>query len=127
MKCAGMAMVEALVAAGLLGLGLLGASRMVHVALNAAEHSRQLTQAQELARQALNCGLTGDSACPSQAQVTLPPITYTVQLDHTPMGTHLSQITATVTWQRHGRTEQILWQTRRSNLPDWLGVSSLDD
>ena len=119
MKCAGMAMVEALVAAGVLGLGLLGASRMVHVALNAAEHSRQLTQAQQLARQALDCGLTGDSACPSQAQVTLPPIT--------PMGTHLSQITATVTWQRHGRTEQILWQTRRANLPDWLGVSSLDD
>ena len=67
MKQSGMALVEALVAASLLSLGLLGASRLTLRALDAALQTRQLEQAHALAREALDCALRQTSPCPAAA------------------------------------------------------------
>ena len=85
MRPSGMAMVEALVAAGLLALGVLGASRLTLRALDTAQHSHHRTEAQALAREALDCAVAQTLPCPAAATVSWQGMTYTVQLQQRPM------------------------------------------
>ena len=124
MKQSGMAMVEALVAASLLGLGLLGASRLTLRALDAALQTRQQELAQALARGALDCAVTGTLPCPQAGQVSRQGVDYTVQLQSGAVSAHLIEIKVQVAWRSNSGLQRIQWQTRRSDLPAWLGVSS---
>ena len=124
MRQAGMALVEALVAATLLALGLLGASRLTLRALDAALQTRQHEQAMALARDTLDCALARTSPCPPVARVTRQGVDYTVQMEQTPLGPFISEVSVRVAWPQGTEQRALLWRTRLSALPDWLGVSS---
>ena len=124
MKASGMAMVETLVAAALLALGLLGASRLTLRALDAAQQTRQMEQAQTLARDALDCALTSDAVCPASTSVIRQGVTYTLQVQRVPVAAHLTEVSVQVAWPSPAGAQQLIWYTRRSDMPDWLGVSS---
>ena len=129
MTARGMAMVEALVASALLGLGLLGATRLVTHALSAALQTRQEVQAQALAGEALGCAMARTEPCPLAATVQHQGVGYTVQLQRSPLGTALSEVQAQVQWRSSpgAAPRSIVWRTRVSALPDVtdaLGVSS---
>ena len=124
MRQSGMALVEALVASSLLGLGLLGASRLTLRALDAAMQTRQQEQARMLARDTLDCVLARTSPCPAAERVTRQGVAYKVQLQSTPLGQHLHEVSVRVEWQVGAEWHQRQWRTRSSALPDWLGVSS---
>lgn len=124
MKQSGMAMVETLVAASLLTLGLLGASRLTLRALDAALQSRHLEQAQALAREALDCAVARLQPCPAAESVTLQGITYSIHLEQLPISPELTEIAVKIEWRGSSGPEVRRWRTRVSALPDWLGVSS---
>ena len=126
MKPSGMAMVEALVASALLGLGLLGATRLTTHALDAALRTRQEVQARTLAAEALECAMARMEPCPPTPQRQHQGVTYTVHLQRTPVDTTLTDVQAQVQWSAAGSPapRTLVWQTRISTLPDWVGVSS---
>lgn len=124
MRPSGMALVEALVAASLLALGLLGASRLTVRALDAALQTRQQEQALALAQDALDCALTRSPLCPASTLVTRQGTVYSVQMQQTPLAAQLNDISVRVQWQGSLGTQKLEWHTRQSGLPDWLGVSS---
>ena len=124
MKQSGMALVEALVASALLAVGLLGASRLTLRAIDAALQTRQQEQAQALAREALDCAQAGIQPCQAAERVTRQGVSYRVQMQTTPLGQHLSEVSVRVEWPGANALQQIQWHTRVSTLPDWLGVSS---
>lgn len=124
MKQTGMALVEALVASALLGLGLLGATRLTAHALGAALQTRQEVQAQALAADALHCAVARLPTCAATAQFDLQGVTYTVQLQATPSGADLTDLQARVSWSTARGTERSLSRfTRVSAMPDWVGLS----
>jgi len=124
MKQTGMALVEALVASALLGLGLLGATRLTAHALGAALQTRQQVQAQALAADALDCAVARLPTCAAAAPFELQGVTYTVQLQSTPSGADLSDLQVRVSWSAAGGAERSLSRfTRVSAMPDWLGLS----
>ena len=120
---AGMALVEALVAASLLGLGVLGASRLTVTALNTALQTREQEQAQAFAREALDCAVARTLPCPRASRVDWQGTSFTVALEQNPLGPHLTQFTARVAWQGAAGPQSIAWLTRVSDMPDWLGLS----
>lgn len=119
-----MAMVEALVAASLLTLGLLGASRLTLRALDAAQQTRHLEQARALAREALDCSVTRVQPCPAAESITLEGMTYSIRLEQAPITPQLIEIAVRIEWRKDFQPEVRSWRTRVSALPDWLGVSS---
>lgn len=124
MKQSGLAMVETLVAASLLGLGLLGASRLTLVSLDAARQTRQLEVAQGLARDALDCAVAGGATCAASSPIELQGVRYSVQMEQAPLASCLGEIVVQVQWQGGQDVRQLRWRTRRCDLPDWVGVSS---
>ena len=124
MKPSGMAIVEALVATSLLTLGLLGASRLTLRALDAALQTRHQEQAQSLAREALDCAVSQTQPCPAAESITRQGMAYTVQMQHLPRSSGLTEISVQIAWRSSAGPQQLIWHTRRSDLPDWLGVSS---
>ena len=124
MKQSGMALLEALVAAGLLALGLLGAGRLTLRALDAALQTRQHEQAQALAREALDCAVAQATPCPAAASVSRDGVTYTVQLQQRAIAPFLAEVSVQVEWRTSAGAQNLNWQTRRSELPGWVGVSS---
>lgn len=124
MKQSGMAMVEALVAASLLTLGLLGASRLTLRALDAAQQTRHLEQAQALARETLDCAVGRVQPCPAAESLNLQGMAYSIRLEQLPITPHLTEIAVQVEWRNASRPEVRQWRTRVSTLPDGLGVSS---
>ena len=124
MKQSGMALLEALVAAGLLALGLLGAGRLTLRALDAALQTRQHEQAQALAREALDCAVAQATPCPAAASVSRDGVTYTVQLQQRTIAPFLAEVSVQVEWRTSAGAQNLNWQTRRSELPGWVGVSS---
>ena len=124
----GMAMVEALIASALLGLGLLGATRLTLHALHLLRQSAQQTQAQSLARQALDCvsALPTANPCPLQERVEHAGVTYEVQLQANAAGAALTEWLVSVQWSdaRGSDLRRLVWRTRVSALGSRLGVSS---
>jgi Tfp pilus assembly protein PilV len=125
MKSSGMAMVEALVASALLGLGLLGATRLTLHALDAAQKTRQEMLARSLAAEALDCAMARLEPCPGAAQREPLGMTYTLELTHQPVDVSLTHIQARVRWsgQTTSPTQELTWHTRVSAMPDWVGLS----
>lgn len=127
MKQTGMAMVEALVASALLGLGLLGATRLTTHALGAALQTRQEVRAQALAADTLDCALFRATPCPAAETIRYQGTTYTVQLQYTPGDAGLTDVQVRVTWATgagpSARDHSLSQTTRLSAMPDWVGLS----
>jgi Tfp pilus assembly protein PilV len=124
MKQGGMAMVEALVASALLGLGLLGATRLTLHALDAALQTRQEVHAHALLAEALDCAIARLEPCTSSAQHQ--GMTYTLEITRQPVDAFLTHIQARVQWSSRstGPRHEFTGYTRVSAMPDWVGVSS---
>lgn len=126
MRQSGMAMVEALVASALLGLGLLGATRLSAYALDAALRTRQEVRAQALAAEALDCAIARQAPCPAASERLYRGVTYTISLQRTPVEATLTELQVQVQWSASANSirQSLLWRTRVSVMPDWVGVSS---
>lgn len=139
----GMALIEALVASAILGIGLMGATQLTLKTLNLASENRQHTVAQHLAQEAMDCLRTqvksGRALCPEQDSLEVQGVRYERQLRQTPRGDgQLSDLMVRVQWpttggRRSGDTSapsssgergHIEWHSSASALPGWLGVSS---
>ena len=68
----GMALIEALVASAVLGIGLLGATQLTLKTLQTATDSRQHTVAQLLAQEAMDCLQSGALACAGSSSASRP-------------------------------------------------------
>ncbi|MBM3386769.1 MAG: hypothetical protein FJY36_03765 [Betaproteobacteria bacterium] len=123
----GMALVEAMVAAALLAVGVLGAARLSLHAQASLREGRAQSHAHILASQALACALAHPSPCPSTEHVLHAGMRYSVTLERTALSAELQALQVNVEWAPENgaaRTQRLRWQTRRSSLPDWLGLSS---
>ncbi|MBP6277111.1 MAG: prepilin-type N-terminal cleavage/methylation domain-containing protein, partial [Limnohabitans sp.] len=78
-RARGMALVEALVASAVLGIGLAGATRLTWHALQTATDTRQHTVAQALGVNAMECLQSGLSPCEMTQEVTVQGTRYSLQ------------------------------------------------
>ena len=134
----GFAVLEALLAASALALGLLAAVRLAERAWQASAHSRAHAQAQLLAREALDCVLadppSAQRRCPASRHSLLGHTEFDVTLEYTNLASPLQEVWVQVGWTEAGHTQpqRLRWGTRVSDLtiPDGratggaLGVSS---
>ena len=136
----GMALIEALIASAILGIGLLGATQLTLRSLHLARENRQHTEAQHLAQEAMDCLRRSQAVCPSEEVITSQGVLFTRQSQSTFQGDGWSRdLRVRVSWAEEnakpGKTanhsnstttppQQIEWHSRASALPDWVGVSS---
>lgn len=123
----GLALVEAMVASAILAVGVLGAARLSLHAQASLREGRALMQAQTLASQALDCALANQTPCPNASNGVYAGQRYAVTLERSDLGTGLEGLQATVEWSPENGSapaQRLRWQTRRSTLPGWLGLSS---
>lgn len=143
----GMALIEALIASAILGIGLVGATQLSLATLGTANQNRQHTLAQQLAQEAMDClrdqavrALRAlETPCIGEDNVQLQGITYKRQSQSKPGGTgevtHL-QVRVTVTGSAPSpsgtkasglghlsHAPWIEWHSSVSTLPTWVGVS----
>ncbi len=131
-KQSGMALIEALIASTILGIGLLGATQLTLKSLHLARENRQHTEAQHLAQEAMDCLRRPQSVCPSEEVITSQGVLFTRQSQSTFQGDGWSRdLRVRVSWAEEnakpGKTstpQQIEWHSRASALPDWVGVST---
>lgn len=137
-KQSGMALIEALIASAILGIGLLGATQLTLRSLHLARENRQHTEAQHLAQEAMDCLRRPQAVCPSEEVITSQGVLFTRQSQSTFQGDGWSRdLRVRVSWAEEnakpGKTpnpsnsatpQQIEWHSRASALPDWVGVSS---
>lgn len=124
----GMALIEALVASAVLGIGLLGATQLTLRAMQTATDTRQSGVAQLLAQEAMDCTISG-AACPSQDNVQVQGVRYTRQTRTTPRGNGLQDIQVTVQWASvtpwaeasSAGQSSLVWHSSASPLPGWVG------
>jgi type IV pilus modification protein PilV len=122
----GMALIEALVASAVLGIGLLGVTQLTLKTLQVATETRQRGVAQLLAQEALDCALSG-TACPSQDSTELQGVRYTRQTRFTPRGSGVQDVQVTVQSAspkaRAGSNEaaSLVWNSSVSPVPGWVG------
>ena len=118
----GFAVLEALLAASALALGLLAAARLAERAWQASAHSRAHAQAQLLAREALDCVLAEPASaalrCPASKRSLQGHTDYALTLEHTDLGPPLQEVWVQVSWREPGRTQplRLRWGTRIANL-----------
>ena len=130
----GMALIEALIAAAILGIGLLGATQLTLQSLHLARENRQHTEAQHLAQEAMDCLRRSAALCPSEDVVAHQGVLYTRQSQSTFQGDAGSRdLRVRVSWTEGSakqgiiptpERQQLEWHSRVSALPDWVGVSS---
>lgn len=131
----GMALIEALVASAILGIGLLGATQLTLKTLNLASENRQRTVAQHLAQEAMDClrdqVTSGRTGCPEQDSLEVQGVRYDRQSRQTPRGDGpLSDLMVRVQWpatgghSTSGERAHIEWHSSASAVPGWVGVSS---
>jgi Tfp pilus assembly protein PilV len=137
-KQSGMALIEALIASAILGIGLLGATQLTLRSLHLARENRQHTEAQHLAQEAMDCLRRSQAVCPSEEVITSQGVLFTRQSQSTFQGDGWSRdLRVRVSWAEEnakpGKTanpsnsatpQQIEWHSRASALPDWVGVST---
>jgi prepilin-type N-terminal cleavage/methylation domain-containing protein len=122
----GMALIEALVASAVLGIGLLGATQLTLRAMQTATDTRQRGVAQQLAQEAMDCAISG-TACPSQDTVQLQGVRYTRQTRITSRGHAVQDVQVIVQWASPqavaGSTEpaSLVWHSSVSSVPRWVG------
>jgi len=135
----GMALIEALIAAAVLGIGLVGATQLTLKTLHMASASRHHTVAQHLAQEAMDClhAQANATLCPGQDDIQVQGVRYTRQTRSTPRGDGLViDLQVSVEWVASGtiasnpgepgnkpRT-RIEWHSSLSTVPVWVGVSS---
>lgn len=127
----GMVLIEVLVASAVLGIGLMGASRLTLQALSTAADTRLRTTAHSLAQDALACQLMRRTDCPLNDQITAQGTLFTLQTRlQARSGLALTDIEVTVQWTpvlRPASGETTTRQVLRSSVaqvPGWVGVSS---
>ncbi len=135
----GMALIEALIASAVLGIGLVGATQLALKILYTASENRQHTVAQHLAQEAMDCLHARTALCPAQETIEVQGQRYERQTRRTPRDNGLvngqvDDLQVRVTWTASGtRTaagsvpldqNHIEWHSSVSSLPDWVGVSS---
>ncbi|PUE10943.1 hypothetical protein B9Z51_00940 [Limnohabitans sp. T6-5] len=131
----GMALIEALVASAILGIGLVGASQLTLKTLASASESRQHTVAQHLAQEAMDCLRANAARCPAQEKIQLNGVSYTRQARSTSRSNGLlNDLQVSVEWSPSGTasgtassspaSQRIEWHSSASAVPAWLGVSS---
>lgn len=139
----GMALIEVLVASAVLGIGLMGATRLTLHALQTASDTRQHTVAHALAVDAMKCQQSGRTDCALSASVTVQGTTYTVQSQLRPRADlALVDLQVRVQWPAVGRIPaglagtssaaadsgprmgELVLHSSRDEIPAWVGVSS---
>jgi len=142
----GMALIEALVASAILGVGLLGATQLTLKTLQGARENRQHTVAQQLANEAMDCMQKTLTLCAPHEERVIHGVRYSRQAHSTAQGDAFSRdLTVSVTWSSGPAStststatsstapnsnptpapqHRIEWHSRASSLPDWVGVSS---
>lgn len=130
----GMALVEALIASAILGIGLVGAMQLTLKTLNTVRQNRQLTVAQQLAQEAMDClrttasmpALPNTEPCPVQEILQIHGVPYTRQVQSVSgaMG-QLSELKVRVRWPVPPTGHEVLieWHSSVSVIPAWVGVS----
>lgn len=124
----GMALIEALIASAVLGIGLLGATRLTLQAMQTAAETRQRHVAQLLAQEAMDCAQSG-RLCASQDSVQVQGIHYTRQIRITPRSAGLQDIQISVQWASAtplgqttaGTAPSLEWHSSASQVPAWVG------
>lgn len=126
----GMAMVEALVASAVLGVGMMGAVQLTTQGLQTATDTRQRLLAHGLAMDAMECHQSLRADCPVNDQTTAQATPFTRRVELTPRaGMSLTDITVTVQWPgiaqagNAGVTRQLVLRSSRAAVPVWVGVS----
>jgi type II secretory pathway pseudopilin PulG len=137
----GMALLEALVASAVLGIGLAGAIRLSLHALQTATDTRQHMVATLLATEAMDCLQSGRSFCEMNLQTTVQGTPYTLSSRLSPRpGLAFEDIEVQVHWPTQGKAlaseqgeqaagagqnrGQLSLHSSRDQVPAWLGVSS---
>ena len=140
----GMALIEALVASAVLGIGLVAATRLTLYTLNTASDTRQRTVALTLALDAMDCQQSVRTGCPLQTSSTVQGTTYSLQSQVlTRPGLALEDLQVRVQWpavgpalsavgggfgagspgQAQPRIGELVLHSSRDAVPAWLGVS----
>ena len=144
----GMALIEALVASAVLGIGLAAATRLTLHTLLTASETRQHTVALALALDAMDCLQSSRSGCSLQASTTVQGTTYRIQSQvQTRSGLALEDLQVRVQWptvgpalgpalgatgggfggnstgQAQPRMGELTLHSSRDAVPVWLGVS----
>ena len=138
-----MALIEAMVASAVLGIGLAAATRLTLHTLLTASDTRQHTVALALALDAMDCLQSGRSGCALQSATTVQGTTYRLhgQVQVRP-GLALEDLQVRVQWPPMGRTSgaagagggglsgqaqprlgELTLHSSRDAVPAWLGVS----
>ena len=127
-----MALIEALIASAVLGIGLVGATQLTLKTLNTASDSRQHTVAQHLAQEAMDCLRANPALCPAQDIIEHQGERYTRQARSTARGQGLVDLRVSVQWPASGASsgpnvsaaeQRIEWHSSASGLPAWAGLS----
>ena len=139
-----MALIEALVASAVLGIGLAAATRLTLHTLLTASDTRQHTVALALALDAMDCHQSGRAGCALQASTTVQGTTYQLQSQvQTRPGLALEDLQVRVQWPTVGpamrltgggfggdspglaqpRMGELTLHSSRDAVPSWLGVS----
>jgi len=119
----GFAVLEALLAASALALGLLAAARLAERAWQTSTHSRAHAQAQLLAREALDCVLAEPSSaglrCPANTQRALGHTDFDIALEYTRLAPPLQEVWVQVSWPQAGSAapQRLRWVTRVADTP----------
>ncbi len=144
----GMALIEALVASAVLGMGLLAATRLTLHTLHTASDTRQRTVALALALDAMDCHQSSRAGCALQGSTTVQGTNYNLQVQvQTRPGLALEDLQVRVQWPTvapalgavggglggsssagsHGQTQprmaELSLHSSRDAVPVWLGVS----
>jgi hypothetical protein len=138
----GMALIEALVASAVMGIGLAGATRLTLHTLQTAGDTRQQGLANTLGVNAMECHQSGRALCVMDQAVTVQGTTYTLQSQLSPRADlALVDIEVRVQWPTLGRAQsdpnagaalstgtgqglgQLILYSSRDQVPIWLGVS----
>lgn len=128
----GMALIEALVASAVLGIGLVGATQLMLKTIGSASLNRQHTVAQHLAQEAMDCLRANPDMCPAQDIIEHQGVRYTRQALSTARGQGLVDLRVSVQWPTWGASsgsngaaaeQRIEWHSSASGLPAWAGLS----
>ena len=130
----GMALVEALIASAILGIGLVGATQLTLKTLHTASQNRQHTVAQQLAEEAMDClratafmpAQAGADPCPGPQMVQIRGVPYTLQAQSVSGAAgHWRDLSVRVRWPDPptGPENLLEWHSSVSLMPSWVGVS----
>ena len=112
----GMALIEALIASAVLGIGLVGATQLTLKTLYMVRETRQHTVAQHLAQEAMDCLNARTSICPSEEKIQAQGVLYTRQARSTARGNgQIYDLQVSVIWLANGNN---------ANAPSTSGASS---